>query len=173
MVQDPNEPSAFGLTPNVAAGLASLFAGIGSLVILLGKPPQAWVRFVAVQSIVMVVILIVAEIVLSILDPIILFLPYIGPVLAIIVGLLLFVLGIAYFIAWLIQTIKAFQGSAQRFPIISSWTDRFMPAAANMVASSTYTPPPTYSGPPPPPTYTPPPPTYTPPPPPTPPDTTP
>jgi uncharacterized membrane protein len=170
MVQDPNEPSAFGLTANVSAGLASLFAGIGSLIILLGKPPQAWVRFVAVQSIVMVVILIVAEIVLSILTPIILFLPYVGSIISLIFGLLLFVCFIAYFVAWLIQTIKAFQGSAQRFPIISAWTDRFMPAAVSMASSATYTaPPPSYSAPPPPPTYTPP----TPPPPPTPPDTTP
>jgi uncharacterized membrane protein len=170
MVQDPNEPSAFGLTANVSAGLASLFAGIGSLIILLGKPPQAWVRFVAVQSIVMVVILIVAEIILSILTPIILFLPYVGPIISLVFGLLLFVFFIAYFVAWLIQTIKAFQGSAQRFPIISAWTDRFMPAAVSMATSATYTTPsPSYSAPPPPPTYTPP----TPPAPPTPPDMTP
>jgi uncharacterized membrane protein len=54
MVQDPNQ-SSFGLAPNVAAGLASFFSWIGGLVILLGKPPQQWVRFVAVQSIVLCV----------------------------------------------------------------------------------------------------------------------
>lgn len=170
MVQDPNEPSAFGLTANIAAGLASLFAGIGSLIILLGKPPQAWVRFVAVQSIVICVALFVADFALGFLAFILLFLPYVGPFIAGLAWWLLIpVLGLAAVVAWIMQTIKAFQGSVQRFPIVSDWTDRFMPAAANMVASSTYTPPPSYTAPPPPPTYTPPPP----PPPPTPPDTTP
>ena len=55
MIQDQSQ-SSFGLAPNVAAGLASFFSWLGGLVILLGKPPQQWVRFVAVQSIVMFVV---------------------------------------------------------------------------------------------------------------------
>ena len=55
MIQDQSQ-SSFGLAPNVAAGLASLFTWAGGLVILLGKPPQQWVRFVAVQAIVMAVV---------------------------------------------------------------------------------------------------------------------
>jgi len=165
MVQDPNQQSAFGLTPNVAAGLASFFMGLGGLVILLGKPPQSWVRFVAVQSIVLAVAWIAIIIVINVLN---IFFAMVSPFLFLITSIIMLLAGLLFFIMWIIMTIKAFQGGEQRFPIISDWTDRFMPAAVSMASSATYTaPPPTYSAPPPPPTYTPPPP------PPTPPDSTP
>ena len=59
MIQD-QPTSSFGLSPNVAAGIASFFTWLGGLIILLGKPPQQWVRFVAVQSIVLFVVYVVA-----------------------------------------------------------------------------------------------------------------
>ena len=55
MAQSPPEESAFGLAPNIAAGIASFFGWIGGLIVLLGKPPQQWVRFIAVQSILLAV----------------------------------------------------------------------------------------------------------------------
>jgi len=152
MVQDPNQ-SSFGLTPNIAAGLASFFMGLGGLVILLGKPPQQWVRFVAVQSIVLFVVWVGAGIALTILS-IIFGLVGLGLALWGLLRIVWLLLELALFVAWLVQTIKAFQGGAQRFPLISDWTDRFMPAAVSM--TSTFTPPPSYNAPPP--AYTPPPP---------------
>jgi uncharacterized membrane protein len=150
MVQDPNQPSAFGLTANVAAGIASFFMGIGGLVILLGKPPQQWVRFVSVQSIVLAVSWIVIGIVLTIVRVIFAFVPGIGWTLWSLIGIVYLLCALAFFIMWLIQTVRAFQGAEQRFPIISDWTDRFMPAVVNL-ASPTYTTPgtPTYAPPPP------------------------
>jgi uncharacterized membrane protein len=153
MVQDPNQ-SSFGLTPNVAAALASFFMGIGGLVILLGKPMQQWVRFVAVQSIVLAIAWIVLNIVLSFIRIFLWAIPGVGFTLSAIVGIIYMLCALAFLVMWVIQTIKAFQGGAQRFPLISDWTDRFMPAAVNL--TSTFTPPPSYNAPPP--TYTAPPP---------------
>ena len=150
MVQDPNQPSAFGLTANVAAGIASFFMGIGGLVILLGKPPQQWVRFVSVQSIVLAVSWIVIGIVLTIVRVIFAFVPGIGWTLWSLIGIVYLLCALAFFIMWLIQTIRAFQGAEQRFPIISDWTDRFMPAVVNLASPTYTTPTPTYAPPPPP-----------------------
>jgi uncharacterized membrane protein len=126
MVQDPNQ-SSFGLAPNVAAGLASFFSWLGGLVILLGKPPQQWVRFVAVQSIVLCVFYIVIIIALTVISTM-LAIAHLGAI-SLLLGLVQLVVGIAYFIAWLLQTINAFQGKALRLPIVAAYADRWSTAA--------------------------------------------
>ncbi len=129
MVQDPNQ-SSFGLQPNVAAGLASFFTWLGGLIILLGKPPQQWVRFVAVQAIVMFVVYLVAEIALNVISAmlVVAHLWALTPI----VGLIGLAIGIVYFVAWLIMTIKAFQGQAQRYPFVSDLADRWVPATSTL-----------------------------------------
>lgn len=129
MIQDQSQ-SSFGLAPNVAAGLASFFTLIGGIVILLGKPPQQWVRFVAVQAIVMSVAYIVFEIALSVIS-VMLAVAHLG-VISIFLGLLNLVVGLIYFIMWIVMTIKAFTGSAQRYPVISDWADRYVPASTSI-----------------------------------------
>ena len=129
MIQDQQQ-SSFGLSPNVAAGIASFFTWLGGLIILLGKPPQQWVRFVAVQAIVLFVVYVVVEIALAV----------IGGMLAVahlgIVGVLLWfvnlAVGVAYFVAWLISTIKAFQGQAMRLPFVADLADRWVPASSTL-----------------------------------------
>jgi uncharacterized membrane protein len=129
MVQDPNQ-SSFGLQPNVAAGLAALFSWVGGLVILLGKPPQAWVRFVAVQSIVLAVAYVVIQIVISILTAIL------GMLHLGVLGLILFpidmIIWLAFAVAWIISWIQAFQGKAWRIPFIAQYADRWVPASASL-----------------------------------------
>jgi uncharacterized membrane protein len=122
MVQDPNQ-SSFGLAPNVAAGLASFFTWLGGLIILLGKPPQQWVRFVAVQSIVLFVFYIVAIIALTVISTM-LAIAHLGAV-SLLLGLVQLAVGIAYFIAWLMMTINAFQGKALRLPIVAAYADKW------------------------------------------------
>lgn len=129
MVQDPNQ-SSFGLTPNVAAGIASFFTWLGGLIILLGKPPQQWVRFVAVQSIVMFIayfVLIIAIMIISTM----LAIAHLGAI-SIVLWIIQMVAGLAYFVAWIVQTVQAFQGKATRFPVISDWTDRWVPATSQI-----------------------------------------
>ncbi|HEX3462731.1 MAG TPA: DUF4870 domain-containing protein [Candidatus Elarobacter sp.] len=129
MVQDPNR-SSFGLEPNVAAGLASLFWWVGGLVILLGKPPQQWVRFVAVQAIVLSVALAIVGIVIQIIDAL-LFAIHMWPIVAII-GIVWLVVWVAGVVLWLIATIQAFQGKAYRMPFLAQYADRFVPASASL-----------------------------------------
>ena len=129
MIQD-QPTSSFGLAPNIAAGLASFFGVVGGLVILLGKPPQQWVRFIAVQSIVMCVVYIIVQIALAVINTmlVVVHLWALTPI----VGLIGLLIGIAYFVAWLVQTIRAFQGAAQRFPFVSDLADKWVPASQQL-----------------------------------------
>jgi uncharacterized membrane protein len=126
MIQD-QPTSSFGLSPNVAAGIASFFTWLGGLIILLGNPPQQWVRFVAVQSIVLFVSYIVAMIAIAVISGM-LAVAHLG-VISIFLGFVNLLIGIAYFVAWLIATIKAFQGSALRLPFVADIADRWATAA--------------------------------------------
>jgi uncharacterized membrane protein len=126
MIQD-QPTSSFGLSPNVAAGIASFFTWLGGLIILLGKPPQQWVRFVAVQSIVLFVVYVVACIAIAVISGM-LAIAHLG-VISIFLGFVNLLIGVAYFIAWLFTTIKAFQGSALRLPFIGDIADRWASGA--------------------------------------------
>jgi uncharacterized membrane protein len=126
MIQD-QPTSSFGLSPNVAAGIASFFTWLGGLIILLGNPPQQWVRFVAVQSIVLFVAYIVAMIAIGIIIGM-LNLAHLWPIAALF-GFVYLLVGIAYFVAWLMTTIKAFQGSALRLPFVADIADRWAAGA--------------------------------------------
>lgn len=125
MIQQDSSQSAYGLTPNVAAGLASFFGLIGGIVILLGKPVQQWVRFVAVQSIVLWVAWIAFLIAVSIVMGIFGLIPGLRLVLIPIVLLVQLALGLVIFVAWLMTTIKAFSGQALRLPIVAAFADRW------------------------------------------------
>jgi uncharacterized membrane protein len=129
MIQDQSE-SSFGLAPNVAAGLASFFSWIGGLVILLGKPPQQWVRFVAVQAIVMAVAYVIVQIAFTVLN-IVLGIAHLGAV-ALIIWPIDMLIGLAFFVFWLIATIQAFQGKAYRIPVVATYADRWVPASASL-----------------------------------------
>jgi uncharacterized membrane protein len=129
MIQDQSE-SSFGLAPNIAAGLASLFSWIGGLVILLGKPPQQWVRFVAVQAIVMAVMYIIVQIAYTVLS-VMLGIAHLGAISLILFPIDMLV-GLAFFVFWLIATIQAFQGKAYRIPVVANYADRWVPASASL-----------------------------------------
>lgn len=124
MIQDQSQ-SSFGLQPNVAAGLASLFTWVGGLVILLGKPPQQWVRFVAVQAIVMAVICMIAFIAITIISSM-LAVMHLG-IISLVLWFAQMIIGLAYFVAWIVCTVKAFTGSAQRIPFAADLADRWVP----------------------------------------------
>jgi uncharacterized membrane protein len=129
VIQDQQQ-SSFGLSPNVAAGIASLFSWAGGLVILLGKPPQAWVRFVAVQAIVLAVayaVLWVAIVVVNMM----LGLAHLWPLMAI-TGIVGLIGGLAFFVCWVIATIQAFTGKAWRIPVIAQYADRYVPASQSL-----------------------------------------
>jgi uncharacterized membrane protein len=125
VIQQDSTQSSFGLMPNVAAGLASFFGIVGGIVILLGKPVQQWVRFVAVQSIVLWAVWIAFLVAINIVLGIVGMIPGLRLVLIPVVLLVQLVLGLAIFVAWLMTTIKAFSGQALRLPVVANLADRW------------------------------------------------
>jgi uncharacterized membrane protein len=115
--------SAFGLSPRAAAVVATFFLGIGGVVILLGNPREQWVRFLAVQSIALVVAYCIAEGVLMVLAAVPGARFAILPVVVIGEALL----NVVLVVTWLAVTVRAFQGTAVRVPIIAEQSDRWAP----------------------------------------------
>ena len=117
----------FGLEPNIAAGLAYLFGWVGGLVMLIGGGTNKFVKWSAAQSITLAIVIIAAyvldAILISIFSMVHLW------VLAPILGLIYFVIGIAYLVCWLWTTISGFQGKEVRLPIVAGITESIFKSA--------------------------------------------
>jgi len=114
-----------GLSPNAASGLSYIVGFITGIVFMVIEPRDARVRFHAMQSIILsagcIVVYIVLSIVFAILDVI--------PVIQVIflaLGVIIFpLLGLAFFIIWLVTMLKAFTGSDLRLPVIAEYADKY------------------------------------------------
>jgi len=117
-VSQPPSDTPFGLQPNVAAGLAYLFGIIGGIVMLVGGGTNAFVKWAAAQSITLWGVYIVLEFVLIFLSGVVHLL-----------GLLLPLIGLVWFILWLWTMITAFQGKEVRVPVIADITTNIFKTA--------------------------------------------
>ncbi len=110
-------PTTIGLTQNVAAGLSYVFGWVSGLIIFLTEKQNRYVRFNAMQSILFSGSLTV----LSILFEVLLRLPFIS-ILACIAWPLI---GVVFFVGWIVLMINAFQGKYFKLPIIGDYAERY------------------------------------------------
>lgn len=111
-----------GLAPNVAGALSYLFGIITGVIFFVLEKDNQFVRFHAMQSILVNATFIVLAIVLSIFSVI--------PILGWIVGLLgNMILGIVAIILWLVLMFKAFQGQEWEVPIIGKYARQYSSSA--------------------------------------------
>lgn len=104
-----------GLEPNVAALLAYLFGWLGGLIFFLIEKDNKFVRFAAMQSILLNVAGFVVYFVLIFLTGILAVATYgIGAVF----GLLMPVFWIGYVIVWVMLMVKAYQNQEWELPLI-------------------------------------------------------
>ena len=96
-----------GLQANVAGLLTYALGWITGLVFVLLEKENRFVRFHAIQSIALSVVLIVAAMVGSVL-------PGIGPVLAVLVNL-------GGLVIWIICMVKSYQGQEFKLPVIGDF----------------------------------------------------
>ncbi len=114
-----------GLSPNVAAGLSYLFLLIGGIVFILIEKEDRYVRFHAMQSILLGAAWIVLQIALNVIEAIFAATNVLG-FLVVIIGLLVsLVLGLGFFILWIILVIRAFQGQGIRLPYLAPLADQY------------------------------------------------
>jgi len=115
---DATERTSTGLTPNLAATIAAVFPIVGGIVMLLLEKQNRFVRFYAVQSLVLSAVWIGLNIFLRLCSAIFHILPIIGGILSAVTNLVLLVAGLGFLVFWVIQIIKAFNGVEWEIPYI-------------------------------------------------------
>jgi uncharacterized membrane protein len=111
----PKSNSATGLEPNVAALLAYLFLGLGGLIFFLIEKENKFVRFAAMQSILLAVVYVVFGWLLSFLLTI---LTVVTGGIGAVFGLLIPVLWIGFLVVWVMLMVKAYQNKEWELPVI-------------------------------------------------------
>ncbi len=114
----PSGPSSMNIEPNVAAGLSYILGWITGLVFFLSEKRNRFVRFHAMQSIILsggiTVIWLAIQLVSIIL-----------PTLGLILGCLTSILGLVVFITAIVCLVNAFQGKYFKLPIIGDYAEKY------------------------------------------------
>jgi uncharacterized membrane protein len=105
----PDAETSLGTTQNVAGLLTYILGWVTGIVFLLIEKDNSFVRFHAMQSIVIFVPLTIASFVVG-------FLPFVGGLLGVIVQL-------ATVIIWLFMMYQAFQGKRYKFPYAGDYAE--------------------------------------------------
>ena len=111
-------PAGTGLAPNIAAALAYLFGIISGVIFFVIEKNNPFVRFHAMQSILVSAVFIALSIAFSIISVF----PVIGWLFAILGHL---VLGLVGLILWLLLMFKAFSGEEWEVPIIGKYARQY------------------------------------------------
>ena len=104
------EKTSTGLTENVAGLLCYVLGWISGIVFLLIEPENKFVRFHAIQSIVVFGAITVAGIILG-------WIPIIG-------GFVSWVLSVLGFILWIVLMVKAYQGTKYKLPWAGDFAEK-------------------------------------------------
>ena len=117
--------SSIGMDPKIAAGLAYLIGIVGLIFFFIEKQSR-FVKFSSLQAIFLHFGFAIVEFIL--------FIPYIilvaatasssaGGGIILLFSCLFGLVGVAWFVGWLVAMIQAFQGKYFKFPLIGNWAD--------------------------------------------------
>ena len=104
------EKTSTGLAENVAGLLCYVLVWVSGVIFILIEPKNKFVRFHALQSIIVFGTLTIASIILG-------WIPLIGWILDWLIGILAFIL-------WIILMIKAYQGTRYKLPWAGNWAEK-------------------------------------------------
>ena len=99
-----------GLEQNIAGLLCYVLGWVTGIIFLILEPKNKFVRFHAVQSIVVFGVYTIASAVLG-------WIPFIGWIIA-------WILGVIAFILWVILMVKAYQGQMYKLPIAGEFAEK-------------------------------------------------
>ncbi|MGB8166171.1 MAG: hypothetical protein WCF18_01685 [Chthoniobacteraceae bacterium] len=114
--RSPLDPATTGLAPNIAAGIACLFTIVGGIVFLVLEKKDKFVRFWAMQSVFLGGLALAVPIVFRIAQLVFDFIPFVGKLMMLALGLVNMLFGIAWFIVYLICVVKAFSRQEWEIP---------------------------------------------------------
>ena len=120
----PQEKSTMSLEPGVAVLLAYLLSLVGGIVIFMMEKENKFVRFHAMQSIILNIVALITFVILSVLMAIVTALTAgIGGIC----GIVLFpLLGVAFAVFALIAMIKGYQGEMYKIPLIGDFAEKYI-----------------------------------------------
>ncbi|SRR5258706_192184 len=116
-------PTSMGMQANVAAGLSYIVGWVTGLIFFLSEKQNQFVRFNAMQSILFSGGLTVLYIIIEVLT-FVFAAANIG-ILALLLGCLFWLVGLAAFVVWIILLINAFQGKKFKLPVIGDYAERY------------------------------------------------
>ena len=122
MPATPPQPTSTGLDQNIAGLLSYVLGPLTGLVFFLLEKENRFVRFHAMQSIVVGVASFAFWIVFSILSTILAFVPVLGWILSAVVGM---VAGLGFFVLWIVLMVKAFQGEEWEVPVLGMYARQY------------------------------------------------
>jgi len=106
----PESESSTGLSANVAGLLCYVLTWVTGIIFVVLEKKSAFVRFHAWQSIMTFGVLTVAELILA-------WIPFVGWILSILIGILMFIL-------WIILMIQAGTGKMWKVPLAGDWAEK-------------------------------------------------
>lgn len=121
-MSDLATPSSTSLSPNVAGALSYLLMPISGIVFVLVEKQSRFVRFHAMQATLTGVVLLVLNVLLNVTQGILSFIPFIGWLFALGLGI---AAGLASLALWLTLMYMAFQGREWELPIIGEHARKF------------------------------------------------
>ncbi|WGI18052.1 DUF4870 domain-containing protein [Methanonatronarchaeum sp. AMET-Sl] len=119
-----NVETSTGLSPNIAGALCYLFGFLTGIIFYFIEKDNDFVRYHAVQSMVVFGGLFVVYVVLGVVGTA-LTIGFLGSIIGLIVWLFMLVLGLLTFVLWLYLMYKAFNGEKTRLPVVSDLTDKY------------------------------------------------
>ena len=104
------EKTSSGVQENLAGALCYLFGWVTGLIFFVVEPKNKFVRFHAVQSIAVSIVIMVVYFILF-------FIPVIGWIISALLGILTFVL-------WILMMVKAYQGQMFKLPVVGNFAEQ-------------------------------------------------
>jgi len=110
----PEEPkkTSLGMDENIEGLLCYVLGWLTGIIFLLLEKESDFVRFHAMQSTITFIGITVLQVILG-------FIPYIGSILA-------WLLGIIGFVLWILGMVKAYQGERYKFPIVGNLAEEWV-----------------------------------------------
>jgi len=116
------EKTSLGMEENVEGALCYVLGLLSGIIFFVMETENKFVRFHAVQSIIVFLALFVVWIVLTIIGIILAFIPVIGWVFSTVLWL---VLVLAVLVVWIIGMLKAYKGEKYKFPVVGDMAEKY------------------------------------------------
>ena len=107
---DENKDTVLGVTENLEGLFCYVLGWVTGLIFLLIEQKNAFVRFHALQSLVTFLALFILSVVIGFI-----------PVLGILVGLVLWPLGV---VLWIVLMVKAYKGERYKLPVVGDFVEK-------------------------------------------------